>query len=450
MEKLSIQKIQNDLLEAEEARKVHYDTLKSTTAPKAKEVGTPANPSTKITKIKQITVTPGKLPTSGKGKPSIPAGKDGKEVVDTMGRGIFNKTMKSENSPKKPAVSNMAKPNQSTKLKQVTAKTNEASEKLNFIKKADDAASIVDRQGRGIFKNTQGAATSPSKPSVAAGPSTEKRPALTQKKADMNRNPKHSVKDPVVKDTMKMPSDAPKKPTWGSVKGGVVVEVNGKKKAQFDIISETVLSRMVENYQSVGYEVTVRPLTETAWKRDRALFNLIRESVDAKHNGVMESAKGFRKDAFKHFYSLVQGSMNGLYESQDEFLSVAREVFKVIESKVEAKYLSELEMFEGIVRVQTTEGLEDVEIMTEATSPEMAVRQVQKVIAEEYGLGATIKHIFIDGTKIDLKAVAPWAPSSVMEAKKEIPDFIQAKIDAKKGKKKDDSKKDEEPDEEDK
>jgi hypothetical protein len=437
VQKLSVNKIKSNLTEAEEARKVKYDRMKSTTSPKKREVGTPSNPSTKITKIKQIEVPAGgKLKDDTSKLGIVPAGVDGTTIVDKMDRGVFGSTKSDGTAPRKVAVKTGAKPNQKTNLKPVSRSTNEEHNmKMDVVPAADEATSIIDKFERGIYKNGPGETAQRATPSYEKGNATTK-PKFATKTADMTRDPKKAIPNPVgPKSNFPMPSDAPKKPSWETVKGGVIVEVNGKRKTQFDIVSESVLRRMVENYQSVGYKVTLRSTNNVGWKRDAALFALINEAIDAKHNHVADYASDTRKNAFRHFYGLVESNMNGLYESRDEFLVVVREAFKSIEKSVEQKYLAGLEIFEGIIRVETREGLEDVEIMTEATDAAMAVRNVREKIAEEYGFGAQIRHIFIDGKRVDLDNISEWTPRSFIEEKKELPAFIQKKIDAKKGKK---------------
>lgn len=449
MAKLSVNTIQTKLLAEEEQRKIKYERMKSTTSPKSKPVGALTDPSTKITKIKQIVVPAGSEPKDNKGAQHMPDSEGANDIVDKFGRGIFKSTASGEKSPPTPSSKKGPKPNQKDSQTMVAKPTQEnRGGKMNIVPAGKDARDVIDQIDRGIFKSGPGVTPQRATPSYEKGDATTKVQPTKTVKADMTRDPKVTVKDPTtgVLGAMPMPKDAPKTPSWASVKSGVIVEVQGRAKATLDIVSESVLRRMVESYEGAGYTVTLKRSSSIGWKKDKELFGLIRESVDAKHNDVFEHAKAHRLDAFKRFYEVVKKDQNGFYESDDEFLTLCRDAFKLVEAQVEAKYVAGLEVYQGIVRVQTNEGLEDVELISQATSPEMAARKIRSAIAEEYGMGVQIKHIFIDGTRVSAKVPA-WAPSSVIAEKKELPDFIQKKIDAKKSKKPADEKEEKELDE---
>ena len=208
------------------------------------------------------------------------------------------------------------------------------------------------------------------------------------------------------KDNMPMPSDAMKsisfdKNTGGShnvVESGVAVKLGGKVKAVFDIVDRKVLSRMVENYEKFGYEISLSRVTPS-WKKDATLMGLLKESVNAKYNFAPQTSARLRKESLQRFYSLTKGSYNEMYESRKNYVDTVKTAFAKIESLAESKYLDGLEIFECMARVKIEGVVADLEVITEATDPQMALRQVRNQIAEEYGFDSTIGHIVVDGTK---------------------------------------------------
>jgi len=54
--------------------------------------------------------------------------------------------------------------------------------------------------------------------------------------------------------------------------------------------------------------------------------------------------------------------------------------------------------------------LSDIELLTEATDHQMALRLVRNKLMEQFGLAADIRHIFVDGTKYSPDQIEEWLP----------------------------------------
>jgi hypothetical protein len=424
---LTYELVKSRLLEEDEVKKATYQSINTSSKNRPHEVGKPKDPSSKLTKVTQVEV-PGasekarRAPKSTKAtdKTGIPQANFAGEYVDKMDKPSMSKAA-NEKSPRIPSVQQGPKPNQSTKLKNVNKTIRNTEEGLggsNSIPQADFANSYTSKMPHGTKTMNTGSDNVP----TVGKPKYNKMNATTRPKGG-ERKPKglgdaksgsvSQVKSPDKKASE--PSDAPKKPTWKTHKKGhnvlgeVAIKLGGKTKAVFDVVNPKIVQGMVESYQQHGYKLEVtRSDKPAAWKSDRAFLSMVRESVDAKHNFLPSQAKEIRREAFNRFRTLCKESYNDLYESRQEFLLTLQEAFRKIVENAETKYLDSLEVFDCTARVNLGEDVADVTIVTEATDHAMALRQIRRQIAEEFGLEADIAHIFVDGKKYRPNQIKGW------------------------------------------
>ncbi len=422
MTTLTVELVQQRLMEKDEMKKVSYQKQQLSKHRKSKEVKNIKDPSNKLTKVTQVK-TPGEEGhKEDKGSNIIPQAKFAHEYTDKMPHGqgpAAGSGGTNQKSPKGTKVSSMT-PNQKTNLKQVK----------NSIKGTEDggkskatvvpgeapfAHELTDKmphgsQTLGTSKGEGGEGLA--KPSVAkmAGGPTRKGGVRTakslgeepggHKKTDQITHKGNDMPQP--SDAMKWKSHDFKTETGGAhnvVETGIALKLKGKTKAVFEVVSQNVLDRMVENYAKHGYTL-VAERVEPKWKRDAALMALLREDIHAKHNFVPKVHSALRKAALAHFASLVSDSHAEMYESRKEFLTTVRDAFVRIEESAEKQYLKNLEIYECQARIKLEEDTEaDIALVTEATDHCMAIRQVRNEIVEEFGFDAKIEHIFVDGDK---------------------------------------------------
>jgi hypothetical protein len=362
----------------------------------------------------------------------IPTASYAKDYTDKMPHGQAGGFAKAENK-KSPSISKVSsmKPNQETKLKDVSKssikRTEDDDSNIFSIPQADFAKEYTDKMphGSNTMKAAKETGGEPSKPKVQqmAGGPTRKGGVRNAKLGDDvagstkvdAQKPKQTDKpgrESSPKDALKWGAKDYKVQTHGAtniVESGVVMKLNGKKKATFEIVNQSVLDRIIESYEEFGYKVSFER-TQPSWKSDKKLMRLLRESINAKHNFATKTSKKLRTEAFKYFSSIVKNSYNTLYESRQEFINTIHSAFKKIESIAEQKYLNNLEVFQGMARLAVDEDIVDVELVTEATDHQMALRQIQNTIFEEYGFDTKIRHIFVDSKKYDPRKIQSYSP----------------------------------------
>lgn len=430
--RISIKDAINNLLKEEEVKKAKAAKLELRNR-RSRQVGTISDPSKKTTKIPQVTVD-GKFTSDLEPKKTsdlIPTADYAGLYTDKMAHGVAGGTGKGENqkSPKTPGVKSMS-PSQKTKTKEVKGisdkKTASDDDKIFNIPQAEFASSYTEKMPHG-GKTMKASKETGSEPQRIKPQTMKKGPTRPggkrsvslgndqagAKKVDSQRIP--DIGKPSKENSA--PSDAPawrkhdfKKETHGAtniVESGVLVTLNGKKKALFDIVHQNVLNRMIESYESHGYDVGFQRVN-AGWKKDKQLISLLRESINARYNFAPKTSSRLRSQALKRFHSLVGSSYNSLYESRDEFAETIVCAFNNIEKIAENKYLQNLNIYEAICRVKLSEGVADLEIITEAVDHNMALRQVRNKIQEEYGFDTRIAHIFVDGKKYLPKQVSDY------------------------------------------
>ena len=432
--KISMRDAVNNLLKEDEVKRAKVAKLELKNR-KSRQVGKVIDPSTKTTKIPQVTVD-GKFTSDIESKKTgdfIPTSDYASSYTEKMPQGVAGGTGgegSNQKSPRLPGVKSM-KPSQETKTKEAkgidSKRTASDDDKIFHIPQAEFASRYTEKMPHGE-KNLRASSETgndPKKPSVQTmkgGPTRKggkRTPNIGNEQAGAKKIDSQKVPD-IGKPSgdIAAPSDAPawkkhdfKKETHGAtnvVESGVMVTLNGKKKAIFDIVHQNVLHRMIESYESHGYDVGFRRV-DAGWKKDKKLLSLIRESVNARYNFAPKTSSKLRSMALKRFHSLVGNSYNNLYESRDEFAKTIVNAFKNIEKIAENKYLHNLNIYESICRVKLEEGVADLEIITEATNHQMALRQVRNKIQEEYGFDTKISHICVDGRK--------YLPSQVSDYK---------------------------------
>lgn len=425
---LSVKLIKEKLREADEVKKASAEKMKMRNS-KSKKIENPnaaVSRSERFDTIKQVEqdkkFTSDIAPKASK-MDIVPQADFAGNYTEKMPHGQSAGMGKGEND-KSPKItkSTTMNPNQTSKFKKVgndwgkvTKTEDDGSKETYRLPAADYATSYTDKMKHGVgpASDTDGSDGAPSKRkfgTLKGGPTRKG----GQRKASFKDAPVKNIKqvDGPKKETS--PKDAL---TWGSHKfdknthnasniyedihTGVGIEINGKRKASFEIVSESILSKMVENYNNHGYNAKVVK-TEAKWKSDAKFIKLVRESIHAKHNNLISESRKLRKQALRRFGQICQESYNeNLYESNHRnFVAVVGNAFKKIEKLAEDKYINSLEFFDCTCRILSEGDIVELEIMTHATDKDMAARQVTTKVLEEYGLETEIKHIFVDGEKI--------------------------------------------------
>ena len=424
MTTLTVELVQQKLLEKDEMKKVSYEKQKLSKHRKSKKVGTPKDPSTKMTKITQVTTPKEEGAKEDKGKPVIPQADFADTYVRKMphgmgpGTGGKGSNQKSPNLASKGAKTTSMTPNQKTNLKQVK----------NAIKDTDDdgnqkamtpgdapfAHEITSKMPHGSKNlgtaNGEGG-QGIGKQSVAKMAGGPTRKGGERKAKNLGEEPGAKRADQISHkgNEMPQPSDAMKwrdgKFKWNKqghnvVESGVVLKLGGKVKANFEVVSRDVLKRIVENYAQHGYKLVVER-TNPNWKKDPELLSLLRETMHAKYNNVPGVFKALRRASLNRFGELVYESHSEMYESRDDFASTVFDAFKRILEVAEDKYLRGLNIYECTARITLEDAQADLEIVTQGTDTCMAYRNAHNQIVEEFGLDAKIDHIFVDGEKFE-------------------------------------------------
>lgn len=188
----------------------------------------------------------------------------------------------------------------------------------------------------------------------------------------------------------------------------VTLIVDGKKKKPFGIISESAVDKLMEEFTSIGYDVQLVKSAPAAWKSDKMFKKLVFEAIDAKYNNMDVASAKLTSKALDRLFFLVSGDNNHLYESQNDFLNTVRATLTKVLEASENVYRDHLNMYSAIARVVTKRGVEDVELVVEATGTPMALRNVRDELYESFGLNTKIRHIFIDGEKFTKSDIKDW------------------------------------------
>jgi len=421
--KLSIQLVQDHLLRESEEVKAKYDTMKAPDG-KSKAVGTPKDLSGRKDKVSQIEVpsqhkSPSNGKSSSKAAPGIPQAERG-DKAGVMPVPKFS-SAKNEKSPATPAAKKTS-PNQTTKMKEITGAI-KGTEAGKSPKGGIPAADFADKyvkgtpHGNATLGSKNGKTPEVKAPTAASlnGTTAPARKAASMK-TPVDQKKVAQISGPT--GSMKTPSDAGKAPSWErNVQGHNVMEsvqvvVNGQPKASFGIIHRDVASKLIESYRNFGYEVTVKRGPDAAWKKDRALLSTIFEAMDAQYNNAPDTAKRLTKAAMNRFFQVTQGDYNGMYESRQQFTRTLQAAFERILEQADLKYRQSLKVVEGMVRIEADGEVIDLDMITQARDTDMALRNFRTEAIEEYGFGAKIRHIFIEGQKYLPKSIKDWTGRS--------------------------------------
>jgi hypothetical protein len=417
--KLSIQLVQDHLLRESEEVKATYDTMKAPDG-KSKTVGSPKDLSGRKDKVSQIDVptqhkSPTKKASAGKGAPGIPQAKraDEMDLVPVP----KTSTAKNQKSPATPATKKTS-PNQTTKMKEITGAI-KGTEAGKATKGGIPAADFADTYTKGMARGSATLGTKDGKTPEVKAPTAASLNGTTSpaRKAASMKTPVDQKKVTQVTGptgSMKTPSDAGKVPSWDkNIQGHNVMEsvqivVNGRAKATFGVINRDVAAKLVESYKQYGYAVSVQRGPDAAWKKDRTLLRTIFESVHASHNNAPETSRRLAKAAMNRFFQVTQGDYNTMYESRQQFSRTLQTAFNRIMEQADLKYRQSLDVVEGMVRVEVNGEVIDLDMITQARDTDMALRNFRNEAIEEYGFGAKIKHIFIEGQKYLAKDITEW------------------------------------------
>lgn len=429
-QKLTVQLVQERLLKEDEVVKATAAKMKYRNKG-TQEIKNPTaglDRSRKFDNITQI-VQDDNFTADAKPKDSgdfIPTADFAEKYTDSMPHGQAGGTGKGENTKSsKSAGATSMKPNQDTKLKEVPGgysagvkgTEDDGTQKAFSIPQADFAEVYTDSMAHGSTnmkaKNEEGgeAVAAPKAGTIDGGPTRaggKKSAKLGDRVAGAKDADKQKVKQVTGPGTEKSKSDAmkwgdqqgTKKETGGAenvVESGVVVTLNGKTKAVYEVVNMKALKRMYEAYAKHGYSLDFHRADNVKWKQDKQFMSLLRESVNATWNFAPKIAQAARKAAMRRFGQLVKESYSEIfYEDRQEFLNTVHTAFKRIEEIAESKYIDRLQPFEAIVRIKDGDQIVDLPVITEATDVNMAARQVRNKVFEEYGFGTPISMIKVD------------------------------------------------------
>jgi len=307
------------------------------------------------------------------------------------------------------------RPSQSPKanITKKIAPTNRVSSK--FIPTAKLAGEYTNKMGRGNPTNKSKMKTKPNKPKylVNKGTTTYRSPKEVKVSKKSWSNKVTQVKANSAKPGM--PKDSPLTPVWQksntnalNVMESVQFVINGSPKSSFEFINKSVAKTLKEQYTSFGYDVKIRKTKNNRVLENKQLHRLMFETIDAHYNDVpSESRTGYKK-AFNKFFELSQGNYNSIYESKIQFVETMKSAFNRIMEQAHTAYRKNLTIFEGLVRVKANEDIIDLDVVTQATNVDMALRNFRNEIIENYGFAAEIRHIFLEGTKYTESDIVEW------------------------------------------
>jgi hypothetical protein len=416
MGNIQVSKLNNTVAEksliAEAKSNATYSTMKRNDN-KSRVVDTSRPTTRKATKIPQIEVPVSmKMKKSssrkGKGASGIPQAERADKIVDKnkVARPSAAKKTSSNNKIK---VSQAGTPSTSPKTRQIKKPKSIGSDAKSNFPSADYAGNYVDKMSKGSSNlGASGKSKKATKPQKAQSLKATTRPV--SKVVDISK------RAPVGKPTaVKKPTKQKRSSTqsWRTDARGInVIEsvqfiINGKPKASFGIINTDVANKLVESYQKFGFDVELRR-GEAEWKRDTVLLRTIYESIDAKYNNAGETSIRTRNKAMNRFFNISRRDYNNLYESKQQFAQTVKTAFNHIMKKADSKYRGSLQVCEGMARINFKNEIIDIDIITQAHSTDMALRNFRNEILEEYGFNTDIKHIFIDGKKYLPKQIKDW------------------------------------------
>lgn len=429
MTKLSTTLVAERLLNESEEVKATYDTMAKPNG-KAKKVGNPSNRSTKTTRVTQVEVPKSYRSKTSKGKTvsakmGIPAAEYAGDIADRHEKAPDWSSAKNEKSPKTPTMKRN-KPNQTTKFKEIKGAVKNTdggkdSKKVGGIPSAEQPTTFIGKAqsgntGKGRGKGRDKALKAPTAAKLSGTTAPTRSAAKLPKSMDSSKTVSQ------VKHTggkQKSTSEAPATPKWEKVGKGhnvlesVQITLDGRRKSSFDVIHKDVARKLVENYRSFGYDVSVvKSDKPAAWKSDKQFLKAVYEAIDANYNNAPVSSSRARKAAMNRFFELSTGDYNAMYESRQHFTKTIKSAFDFIMERVDTKYRQNLNIYEGICRVETKDGVMDVEMITQARNTDMALRNFRNEVMEDMGFNTDIRHIFVEGEKFLPGDIKEWSGST--------------------------------------
>jgi len=296
--KLSNTLVQQSLLQESKDVRATYNTMKKPDT-KSKTVGSHTLAPRKSKSIPQIEVPvskKSKVKKSNGGKKSggIPTADRADVITGRIKVASFGKS-KTDKAKKSITVAKSSTPSVTPKRKVVKkpSKVADASSKSSFPS-ASDASTYTNKMAKGSSNlgAYKGKSTSNAKVAKAATLKATTRPTskVVAKPKSKTSKKTSQVKKPAGGNKVK------KSHTWETNANGInVMEsvqfvINGRPKAQFGIINRDVAVKLVENYESFGYDVKLYSC-DAAWKTDRVFMKAIFETMDAKYNNAPNYAK---------------------------------------------------------------------------------------------------------------------------------------------------------------
>lgn len=428
MPKLNLNTAVRQLRESEEMRAVDVAKVKKPDSSPG-EVKVKMSPALKFTKITQ-TSSPrlSKPKEDSKSGLQIPTAEFGGDIVDKAPKMTFKNvkrgTQGAVKAPSAKTVSGVTKPRPDLKkvggdYDKLVRRTEEGGgfgQSVEFLSGSASANEIEAKLPKGLKSGSNATPTvGKVKPetigpeSPAAGKVSIKQP-VDQKKIPQIKKPSGMQPDPSDGGDRPKSFDKVEKTdnVRESVRSGVTVKLGNKVKAQFGLASVPMLSRMVESYRQHGYTLTVEATGNAGWKKDRKLLRTVWESVDAEFNFVPGAQQRLRRAGLNRLSQISQGDYTSLYESRQEFVNTLVSGFEAIEKAVRKRYVESMELMTCNVRFVSGTQPIDAEIVTEAHSKQMALRQIRNLLQETYGLDTKLVHVFVDGTKFTPDQIEPW------------------------------------------
>lgn len=201
---------------------------------------------------------------------------------------------------------------------------------------------------------------------------------------------------------------APKVKTDGNkvYESNIILNINGKPKATYNIISKKVLKTLVENYKNIGFTMSYNSTgKKEIWKESVDFKKFIMNAVDAKYNKLDNIYKSNIKEAYNILYSMYKNDFDSsLYESKNDFDTLIKIKLSDIIKEAINSYNNKLKIFYCNASLA---GKKSVEIVIEAIDADTAARLSQSTIIENYGFDK-IKSIVIDGEKYGIKDIPVW------------------------------------------
>ena len=358
-------------------------------------------------KIKNhVDVQPAVNPSTKKNAQFFQTPDSASKIVDAVKHGISS--VKANDGTPHVKVAH-TKPNQTQIAKKVTVDKVESPKSKNFFTPAK-SANAIERASDAKMAPAPSTKDGKLKPTYAVA----KQGGAVKVKGDSKGGPipfKDNIKKPVNHKPNTVKYSKETNSSLNIVESNIVVKLNGRQKAAFDIVSGKVLEEMIKNYKEFGYDLVIEQEHKKAvWSENQVFMSLIKNAIDAKYNEVPTFYESTVREAYAMLQTIVAKDFNDLYESKDAFNNTLKMTLKNILENASKSYLKVLETYHCKARVTHLNKVGDIELVAEARNKDMALRIVRNKIFEQIGFNVDIKHIFIDAEKFTPNQIESWSP----------------------------------------